>query len=108
MYLLKAKMTEECVKNCTYTYGIYIEKDREGYQGPFDGNKRLLVAISNFLKGEISLELVLTAYRKNILDEFSKDIRLNGWLTNEGLELAGLHDVVVQNEKKKRNEKKND
>ena len=90
---------------CVFEDVAFDYMDLDYYQGPFDGNKRLLVAISNFLKGEISLELVLTAYRKIILDEFSKDIRLNGWFTNEGMELAGLHDVVVQNEKKKRNEK---
>lgn len=84
----------------------YIDLDY--YHGPFDGIKRLLVTLSNFLKGEIDIELVLTAYRKIILDEFSRDIMLDGWYTDEGLELAGLHDVVVQNEKKKRNEKKND
>lgn len=80
-----------------FTETIWNYMDLDYYVGPFDGVKRLLVAISNFLKGKISLSIVLSAYRKIILDEFSKDIMLSHWYTEEGLELAGLHDVVLQN-----------
>ena len=80
---------------------IWNYMDLDYYEGPFDGIKRLLVAISNFLKGEICLSIVLSAYRKVILDEFTKDVMLGSWFTEEGLELAGLHDVVVENNKRK-------
>lgn len=80
---------------------IWNYMDLDYYEGPFDGIKRLLVAISNFLKGEICLSIVLSAYRKVILDKFTKDVMLGSWFTEEGLELAGLHDVVVENNKRK-------
>ena len=60
------------------------------YRGPFEGTKRFLLALSNFMKDEISLEILLCAYKKVILDEFADDIMLKSWFTEEGLELAGF------------------
>ena len=47
------------------------------------------MAISNYLKGEISLELLLNAYHVIIAEEHAKDTRPQN-ITKEGLELAGI------------------
>ena len=41
-------------------------------------------------KDKISLDLLLTTYRKVIIDEFAEDVMLKNWYTDEGLILAGL------------------
>lgn len=74
--------------------------DYDYYRGPFMGKRRLLVALSNFIKEKISLELLLCAYRKVIMDEISDDVMLHSWYTPEDLSLAGLDDVVKANERK--------
>jgi len=71
--------------------------DFEYYEGPFEGPRRLLIAISNFLKGKISLDLLLCAYRKVIMDEVNDDVMLHSWYTEEGLRQAGLNDVIAEN-----------
>ena len=74
--------------------------DLEYYEGPFTRERRFLVALSNFVKGKIELELLLSAYRKIILDEMADDVMLHSWYTNEGLLLAGLDDVVAGNNRR--------
>ena len=74
--------------------------DLEYYKGPFEGPKRLLVALSNFIKEKISLDLLLTAYRKVIMDEVAGDVMLHSWYTEDGLRLAGLNDVADENHKR--------
>ena len=64
--------------------------DLEYYEEPIEGRLRLLKAISSFLTGKIDISLLLTTYRKVILDEFTKDIMLTNWFSDEGLENAGL------------------
>lgn len=73
--------------------------DFDYYEGPFEGPHRLLVALGNYIKEEIGLDLLLSTYRKIIMDEVSYDIMLHGWYTEEGLKLAGLNDVVESNRK---------
>lgn len=84
-----------------YSETTWNYMDLDYYSGPLDGRKRLLMAISNYMKDEIDLTLLLSAYRKVILDEFTQDIMLSHWFTEEGLELAGLHDVVMENNNRK-------
>lgn len=67
--------------------------DLEYYEGPYEDPKRLLVALSNYIKGEMGLDLLLTTYRKVIMDEMSKDVMLDNWYTEEGLIKAGLRTV---------------
>ena len=47
------------------------------------------MAISNYLKGEISLDLLLNAYHVIILEEHIKDARPYN-ITQEGIALAGI------------------
>jgi len=74
--------------------------DFDYYGGPFDGVHRLLLALSNYLKDEIGLDMLLTAYRKVIMDYVSHDVMLHSWYTEEGLKLAGLFDVVEVNNRR--------
>lgn len=67
--------------------------DFDYYEGPFVGPQCLLVALGNYIKDKISLELLLSAYRKTIMDEISYDHMLHSWYTGEGLKLAGLSDL---------------
>ena len=68
----------------------------EYYEGPFEGGKSLLIALSNYIKDEISLELLLTTHRKCIIDEFESDIMLRSRYTNKDLELAGLAECITE------------
>ena len=70
----------------------------EYYRGPFDGVHRLLKALSSFEKDEISLMLLLTAYRHILLDHAANDSLLS-WFTEEGLRLAGLDQLAPAREK---------
>ena len=69
---------------------MYNYMDLVYYKGPFTGIRRALIAVSNYMKGKIELELLLCTYKKVLLDEFADEIMLRSWFTKEGLELAGL------------------
>ncbi len=56
------------------------------------GKKRILKALSNYIKGEISEELLLRAYHLIILEETRNDLMPCGWFTDEGLKLAGIYE----------------
>lgn len=62
----------------------------EYYTGPLDGKKRILKAVSNYLKGEIDLTLVLNAYYLIMCEENAKGNKRRMNITREGLRLAGL------------------
>lgn len=70
---------------CNFTY-----MDLEYYRGPFTGIKRIYKALSNYLKGEIDIDLLLYAYRAILSEKETKDRRKLTWFTDEGLRLAGL------------------
>ncbi len=70
---------------CEWTY-----MDLEVYRGPLTGVRRVLKALSNYVKGEIELELFLHAYGTFLEDKRREDIAHYNWFTNEGLRLAGL------------------
>lgn len=63
--------------------------DLEYYCGELNGKNRILMAVSNYLKDEISLELLLNAYHIILTEEHAKDFLPRGF-TNEGLALAGI------------------
>lgn len=68
-----------------YHEGTHDYMNLDYYKGPFNGPRRLLIALSNFVKGKIRLELLLTAYRKIIIDEFCDDVMLRSWYCEEEL-----------------------
>ncbi len=51
---------------------------------------RILKAVSNYLKGEIDLTLVLNAYYLIMCEENAKGNKRRMNITHEGLRLAGL------------------
>lgn len=75
--------------------GLYFEcmhdyLSLEYYHGPLDGKKRILKAVSSYLKGEIDLTLLLNAYHILMGEENIKGNRERMNITKEGLRLAGL------------------
>ena len=63
--------------------------DCEYYRGDLSGKRRVLTAMSNFLKGKIDACLFARAYHQILLEEAAKDSRPRS-ITDEGLRLAGL------------------
>ncbi len=81
-------------------HGVFDYEDMSNYmnlvyyKGPLTGRKRVLKAVSNFLKGKIGLDLLLCAYRKMLLDIYADDCSFQQrWYKKEELELAGLIDT---------------
>lgn len=72
---------------CNSTY-----MDLELYRGPLIGIRRVYKALSNYLKGEIGIELFSYAYRTFILEKNHEDFISNNIFTEEGQKLAGLLD----------------
>lgn len=69
---------------CTANYMNF-----EQYHGELNGKNRILMAISNYLKGNISLDLLLNAYHIIITEEHIKDFQPYN-IIKEGLEFAGI------------------
>ncbi len=66
----------------------------EYYNDSFDGSKRALKAVSNFLKGGLDLADALNAYHIIMNEENANKIREQLMLTSEGMSLAGLLGTV--------------
>lgn len=63
--------------------------DLEYYRGELSGKKRILKALSNYIKGEIDVGLFASAYHKILCEEYAKS--QSPWnITPEGLAAAGL------------------
>ena len=60
--------------------------DLEYYQGQFADNEKILPALSKFLKGEISVDLLLCAYQKVLLNVALNDNMLVNWYGKDILE----------------------
>ena len=59
------------------------------YRGELSGKKRILKALSNYIKGEIDVGLFANAYHKILCEEYAKS--QNPWnITPEGLAAAGI------------------
>lgn len=65
--------------------------DYEYFRGELDGRKRVLKAISAYLKDEINLELLMIAYHQIIMEEALNISRADiNWFTEDALEDVGL------------------
>lgn len=62
------------------------------------GKKRILMALSNYIKEEIPLDLFIRAYHLIILEETRNDLMPRGWYTDEGMKLAGLYNPANEKE----------
>lgn len=96
-----------CGQDCTdmTATGLFLDENNEVYgevmhdymsleyypKEKLTGEKRILIALSNFKKGEIEETLLLNAYRTILLEEYAKKTRPH-WYTHEGMVLAGLED----------------
>ena len=70
---------------CTCNY-----MDLEYYRGSYKGINRICKALSNFIKGEIEIELFSYAQRMFVLEKEQEDFKENNWFTEDGQRLAGL------------------
>ena len=91
-------------------YGYYLYDDKaqftydnkwdydsfEYYEGEFEGNNRILKAISSYLKGEIDFELLIHAYDLFKIESINKS--MPDFYTDDGLKKAGFTDVDIENE----------
>ena len=64
--------------------------DLEYYNGPYEVDEKILLALSKFIKGEIEVDLLLCAYRKTLLDITADDIMLKSWYSKDTLKELGL------------------
>jgi len=62
----------------------------EYYRSELKGLDRVLKALSNHMKGEISVDLMMSAYDIILHEEQRKNLRANMCYTDKGLALAGL------------------
>ena len=77
----------EVYDECMHAY-----QDLEYYRGELTGDKRILIALSNFEKGEIGPNLLMRAYEIMRNRKHYEDSREVMWFTKEGQMLAGLID----------------
>jgi len=77
-----------------YSECMHAYQDLEYYRGELKGKNRMLKSISNYLKGEIGLTLLLKAYEIIRHEEQVRWGRENLGYVDEYLELAGLLDDV--------------
>ena len=62
----------------------------EYYDGDFKGKKRILKALSSFLKGEITEYMLMNLYRRALCEKELKDLKRNMNFLEETLNLAGF------------------
>ena len=62
----------------------------EYYDGDFKGEKRILKALSSFLKGEITEVMLMTIYRIVLGEKELKDLKYNMNFMEETLNQAGF------------------
>lgn len=73
-----------------YQDGMGNYMDLEYYDEPFEGDGRMLTAISKYLKDEINLEFLLCVYRRTLLDAAERDVMLTNWFPQEWVEGVGI------------------
>ena len=81
--------TTEFVRDHKWDYDSF-----EYYDGELTGRDRILKDISSFVKGKIELELFIHAY-----DVYKTEFKNNmpNFYTDEGLKLAGMTDIDIEN-----------
>ncbi len=79
--------------------------DLELYNGDLRGQERILIAISNYVKGKIGIDLLLQSQRTLIYRDYGDDWMPN-WYTDEGLEYAGIGGLSKMSKKEKAKRRK--
>ena len=117
--------TEEDIKRCVHSdtsdmlaWGYFAEgdgtiytetmsnyMDLEIFKGELKGQERIQLALSNHIKGEIGLDLLLQSQRTLMMRDYDEDGMVN-WYTDEGLELAGIAGLPKLTKKQKRKNRK--
>lgn len=71
---------------------MHLYMDLEYYEDKISGVFRTLLPISNYLKGELELDLCVKGYHHILMQEIVKKEKGNMYYTKEGLELMGVDD----------------
>ena len=77
-------------KGNIYYESMWNYMDLELYKGKLSGHEKLLYAVSNYMKNEIDLALLLAAQRILVLEREGIEEPMPYMYTDEGLRLAGL------------------
>ncbi len=78
-----------CENGQTYREVTDNYMDMEYYPKKPEGALRTLIPISNYLKGQIDLDLCVRAYHQIMMETMAEDARIHDYM-DEGLVLAGL------------------
>ena len=87
-----------------YKEVMFNYMDLELFKGHLEGQERLQIALSNYVKGNISEELLLHAQKVLIMHDLGYNSLAN-WYTEEGLELAGMAGLPKNKAGKKQRKK---
>ena len=88
-----------------YKEVMFNYMDLVRFTGELKRQERVQIALSNYLKGEISIELLLQSQRTLQMREYG-DEWLPNWYTDEGLELAGIYNLPRLTKKDKKKSRK--
>ncbi len=75
-----------------YSETMFNYMDLVRFTGKLKGQERIQIALSNYVKGDLELELLLQSQRTLIMCDYGKELKTNQY-TDEGLELAGIADL---------------
>ena len=88
-----------------YREVMFNYMDLVKFTGELKGQERIQIALSNFIKGNLEVELLLQSQRTLMMRDYGEDFMPN-WYTDEGMELAGIADLPKMSKKQKKKKTK--
>lgn len=88
-----------------YAEVMHNYMDLVRFTGELKGQERIQLAVSNYIKGEIGIELLLQSQRTLMMRDYGEEGMVN-WYTDEGLELAGIAGLPKLTKKQKKKNRK--
>ena len=88
-----------------YREVMFNYMDLVKFTGELKGQERIQIALSNFIKGNLEVELLLQSQRTLMMRDYGEDFMPN-WYTEEGMELAGIADLPKMSKKQKKKKTK--
>ncbi|MCR5108796.1 MAG: hypothetical protein K6B28_11620 [Lachnospiraceae bacterium] len=83
-----------------YKEAMHNYMDLEYCTDDLAGQERILIALSNTVKGELEVDLLLLSQRVLMMRDYGIDYDMPGWYTDEGIELAGIYNLPKLSKKK--------
>ena len=88
-----------------YRETMFNYMDLERFTGKLKGQERIQIALSNFIKGELEVELLLQSQRTLMMRDYGEEW-LPNWYTDEGMEPAGIADLPGLTKKDRKKSRK--